>query len=221
MFLIFIAEIILFIIFALIFGFYEKITIHFVKKKSKLYLNANKANRERIQDVFNKYFDTYLTDFKFTVLILSIFVLPFMSNLLILFPTFLIYFIYYTEKVSTIKTPKLMLSMVSVIIIISTIVTTLVNSYNKRFEKDEYIISFNENSTFISTDTKVSCYNYLGETSTNIFLYDIENKESKIFFKDNISNIQIKNNNEIDEYLKRIKENFIVKTFIEMITRKK
>jgi hypothetical protein len=133
----------------------------------------------------------------------------------------MIYFIYYTEKVSTIKTPKLMLSMVSVIIIISTIVTTLVNSYNKRFEKDEYIISFNENSTFISTDTKVSCYNYLGETSTNIFLYDIENKESKIFFKDNISNIQIKNNNEIDEYLKRIKENFIVKTFIEMITRKK
>lgn len=83
--LIFIAEIILFIIFALLFGVYEKITIHFVKKKSKLYLNSNKANRERIQDVFNKYFDTYLIDFKFTILIISMFVLPFMSNLLILF----------------------------------------------------------------------------------------------------------------------------------------
>lgn len=112
------------------------------------------------------------------------------------------------------------LTMSTAIIIISTIVTTLVNSYNKRSEKDDFVISFYENSKFISTDTKISCYNYLGETSSNIFLYDIENKESKVYYKDNISDIKIKNTNEIDKIILKLKQSFLIKAYSEIISKK-
>jgi hypothetical protein len=125
--------------------------------------------------------------------------------------------IYHLERISQEKLTYLMLSASSIIIIFFSIITTLVNAYNKRFEKDDYIISFNEDKNFISTDTKISCYNYLGETSSNIFLYDIENKESKIYFKDKISDLKIKNSVNIDNSIIKIKNNFIIKSFIEML----
>ncbi|WP_133158877.1 hypothetical protein [Flavobacterium alvei] len=74
--------------------------------------------------------------------------------------------VYHLEKISQEKVTYLMLSASSIIIIFFSIITTLVNAYNKRFEKDDYIISFNEDKDFISTDTTISCYNYLGETSS-------------------------------------------------------
>ena len=136
-------------------------------------------------------------------------------------PTYFVYFVYYLEKIAKEKfLSSFTLISACVIIIISTLITTLVNSYNKRFEKDDYIISFYEDSKFITTDTNVSCYNYLGETSSNIFLYDIDTRESKIVYKENITDVKIKTKNNIDKYILKLKNTFIVKNFIEMINQK-
>lgn len=219
--LIFISEIILFIFFVLLHLIYEKFILFIIKKKGLLYLKSDKKNRERINKVLNKTFDSSLKNFRMTIITLSIFIIPFFSHTLILLPTLLIYIAYYLEKFNKDIAPYLTLTMASIIITLFTIITTLFNAYNKRFEKDNYIISFNEDDNLISTDTKFSCYNYLGETSSNIFLYDIENKESKIYFKDNISNIKIKNSNTIDNAILTIKNNFIVKSYMEMLDKGK
>jgi hypothetical protein len=215
--LIFISEVILFIIYAVFFGIYEKFIIFIIKKKGMLYLSSKKENKERIKKLFEKKFSNSLKVFKITIVFLSMFTIPFFSYKLILYPTILVYMIYHLERISQEKLTYLMLSASSIIIIFFSIITTLVNAYNKRFEKDDYIISFNEDKNFISTDTKISCYNYLGETSSNIFLYDIENKESKIYFKDKISDLKIKNSVNIDNSIIKIKNNFIIKSFIEML----
>jgi hypothetical protein len=217
--LIFLSEVLLYIVFTLIFLTYEKIVIFFIKNKLKLYFTANKATRERIDKLFYKRFDSYLLNFKLTILFLSIFVIPSFGYNLILLPTLFIYFVYYIEKIAKDKMPFLTLTMASVIVIISMIITTLVNSYDKRFEKDDNLISFKENQETISTDTKISCYNYLGETSSHLFLYNIETKESRICSKGNISEFKIQNKNNIDKYIFIIKESFIFRKFNEMLNR--
>nr|WP_315160606.1 hypothetical protein [uncultured Flavobacterium sp.] len=219
--LIFVSEIILFIIFVFLHKMYEKFILFVVKKKGILYLHSNNRDKERINEVLQKTFNTSLNKFRMTIIILSLFVISQLSDKLILYPTILIYIAYYLEKFSKDIAPHLTLTSASIIITIFMIITTLVNSYNKRFEKDDYIISFNEEDAFITTDKKLSCINYLGETSSNIFLYDIKNKESKIYFKDKISNIKIKNSNTIDNYILIITNNFIVKSYMEMLNSKK
>lgn len=97
------------------------------------------------------------------------------------------------------------------------IISALVNSHDKRFEKDNFIISFYENEKFITTNQNLSCYNYLGETSTNIFLFDIETKESIICNKQSISDIKIKNSTAIDDCTAYIKSTLIYKQFQEII----
>ena len=112
------------------------------------------------------------------------------------------------------------LILTSIIIFISVFVATLNNAYSKRFEKDETLISFIENSEYISTDRNISCYNYLGETSSHLFLYDIENKNSKIYDKGNLSEITIKNSNDLDNYIFKIKENKVFKHIVETFKEK-
>ncbi|MFL0163203.1 hypothetical protein [Aquirufa salirivi] len=133
-------------------------------------------------------------------------------------PAYFLYLVFYLGRIikEKILSPFTLIT-ACVIIIISTLITTLFNSYKKRFEKDDYIISFYEDSKFITTETKVSCYNYLGETSSNIFLFDIETKESKIVYKENITDLKIKTKTNIDKCIMEIQNTFIVKNFIEMI----
>lgn len=219
--IIFIWEILLFIIFGFIYEFYEFVIIAFVKRKAKLYLKASKKNRNRIQEVLWKNFDEYLNQFRFSIAFLLMFVIPFTNHILILFPTLLVYIVYYMGKLG--KDDEfipVLLKMLIGIIVISMIVTTITNSYNKRFEKDNHTISFKENSIEISTDKNISKYNYLGETSSHIFLFDTVNNESRIFSKSNITDIKIKNTNEIDKYVKKIKGMAIIKLFIEMNNQK-
>lgn len=219
--IIFICEVLLFLIFGFIYEFYEFIIIIFVKRKAKLYLKASKKNRNRISEVFWKNFDQYLNQFRFSIVFLSMLVIPFTNHILILFPTLLVYMFYYMGKVE--KEDEfitVLLKMLIGIIVISMIVTTIANSYNKRFEKDNYTISFKENTIEISTDKKLSNYNYLGETSSHIFLFDTVNNESRIFSKSNITDIKIKNTNEIDKYVKKIKNMTVIKLFIEMNNQK-
>ena len=217
--LIFICEVFLFIIFSIIYSIYEKIVLFILKKKCKLYILSNKKNKERIDNILHNRFSNSLLNFRFTIIILSLFIIPHFPNKLIIIPTYLVYCMYYFEKIMKEKfLSSFTLIGSCVVIIISTLTTTLVKSYNKRFEKDDYIIYFYEDSKFISTDTKVSCYNYLGETSSNIFLYDIETKESKIVNKENITDIKIKNTNDIDKYILIIKENYMIKLYTKMLT---
>lgn len=209
--LITIAEILIFIVFTILFGWYERFVLLFIKKKWYLYGNASKKNKKRILNIFNKQFDNSIFQFGMTTIFILLFVVAFSSYKLVLFPTALIYLIYYIEKGTPEKFWDITLMMATGIIFISMLFSTIVNSYDKRFEKDNNIISFYENSIFVSTDTKLSCYNYLGETSTHIFLYDIENKESKIYGKENVSEFTIKNINKTDKYIKKIQENSIFK----------
>lgn len=60
---------------------------------------------------------------------------------------------------------------------------------NKIIKKDSPIVSFTDNNNFYST--KGTTFNLIGETSGYLFLYDIKNKESLVFAKQNIRNFKI------------------------------
>lgn len=209
-------ELIFFTIFSIFWGFYEKIIL-IKKKKLKLYLNSNKRNRERILDVFNEHFSRCLINAKFTIVILGIFGMTFLPFKLVTIPAYFVYIIYLTELISKEKMYDYTVSFVSVIIILSIIFTTLYNSYSKRFEKEDYTISFSEGDTIVTTEQGKSSLNYFGETSTNIFLYDIKSKKAKIFNKSTISNFEIQNSETIDNYIVLIKDSFPMRKLIEII----
>jgi hypothetical protein len=215
--IIFLTEIALFILYIFPFTLYEKIIIFGRKKWRNLYLKSNKLNRERIENLFNNLFSESLNSFRFTVIILSIFIVPFLPYKMAIFPAYFIYLIYYLDKMAKEKMPEFLIPSVSIIVILSMIVSTLITSYDKRFKKEDFTISFYENEKLITTDQERSCYNYLGETSTNIFLFDIERKESVIYSKDNISDIRIKNSLTIDKCVNYVKSSFVYKQFYEMI----
>ncbi len=100
------------------------------------------------------------------------------------------------------------------------IITTLCSSYSKRFEKEDYTISFKENNRFITTKKGLSTLNYIGETSTSIFLYDIESKKTKIYSKSNVSDYEIQNTGSIDDYIIKIKESYPVELLIDLLNEK-
>jgi len=203
--IIFLTEIILFLIFVIIFNISIKILIYGRKKWRKLYLKSSIKNRERIEQIFDKGFSRSLNYFRLTVTLISILVIPFLYYKMIMFPAYLIYLIYYLEKMNVEEISNYSLSIIIVIIFLFMVVSTLVNWNNKRFEKDDFNISFYENNVFYTTDKDKSHYNYLGETSTNIFFYDIQNRESVIFVKENISYLKIKNSPTIDNFINSFK----------------
>jgi hypothetical protein len=203
--LIFLAEIALFFLYTLLFTFYEKLVIVFLRKRFTNYHKYNDKNRQRIKNIFGKMFDRNLASFKLTLLFVALFSIPFLKDYkLLLFPVYFIYMVYLIEKIGVIKSQELMIVMSAAIMIFSLTLETLLKSYDKRSEKDSFCISFIENGNIITTD-KGTYLNYLGETSTHFFLYDIKKKESKIYAKDNISDVKIKNILNIDSYVKEIK----------------
>jgi hypothetical protein len=212
-------ELIFFLIFSILWGFYEKIVL-ISKKKLKLYLNSDKMNRERILDVFNEYFSKGLINAKFTIVLLGIFGIFFLPFKLITIPAYLIYIIYLTELISKERMYGFSVTFASIILILSMIFTTLFNSYSKRFEKENYTISFKEENQIITTEKGKSSLNYLGETSTNIFLYDIKSKKAKIYNKSSISDFEIQNSDTLDNYILLVKESYPVRKFMEMINEK-
>lgn len=212
-------ELIFFIIFSIFWGFYEKIVL-LSNKKIKLYLNSNKRNKERILNVFNEPFSKGLTNSKLTIAMLGVFVLFFFPYKQIIIPAYFVYMIYLMELISKEKRFNISISFASVIIVLSMIITTLYNSYSKRFEKEDYTISFKEDDKVITTAKDISSLNYLGETSTNIFLYDIKDKKAKIYNKSNISNFEIQNSSTIDKHIINIKNSYPIKILIKIINEK-
>lgn len=188
----------------LIFSFFWFSKENFIllrRKEVLFYLSSNKRNRERIRKVLRKHFDESLIETKWAIVMIGIFAVAFLPYRLILFPVYLIYFIYLFESTSKEKQFGISISFAIVILVISLIFSTLYNSYSKRFEKEDYTISFKENDNLITTEKGKSTLNYLGETSTNIFLYDIESKKAKIYNKSIITEFEIQNTSTIDDYL--------------------
>lgn len=206
-FLIFISiEFILFVFFTLIFGVYEKIVIFFIKKKGLLYINSTKSNKERILNVFSKKFDNAFRTFRISIIFLSIFfALPFFPYKLLIIPSFTVYLFYSIDRVAKEKMGNFYILFSIGLITFFLVLSTLFDSYDKRFEKDDFTISFFENSKFISTQKGKSNYNFLGETSNNIFIFDIKKKESKIYLKENLNDVSIKAYNDIDLIVEELK----------------
>lgn len=212
-----IIEISLFFIYIFIHDFFVYLRLKGTKKRRIYYKNLAKNNKKRVAKVIEIGFSKSLTQFKLTVVSLSIFAVAFFPHKTILIPAYFIYFIYLLEKISKERLYEFVTYFGGFIVFISLLITTLINSYDKRFEKDDTNISFYENNTFITTDKNLSCYNYLGETSTHIFLYDIEKKISKVYDKSNINDLTIKNSNTIDSTITKIKKTKIYKFFEKMM----
>ena len=201
--------------FGLFWYWYERI-VFLRKKKVKLYLTSDKKNRERLRNVFNEPYKKHLMNARFSLIFLGIFVIILLPNILLTFPSYFIYLIYIIELYSEEKSYNFSVSFAIAIVFISMIITTLNSSYSKRFNKDEYFISFKEDGEFITTEKGLSFLNYLGETSSCIFLYDINKRKSKVYQKSLITNIEIQNTNTIDNYILKIKELYPVRILIEM-----
>ncbi|MCQ9635160.1 hypothetical protein MP477_09370 [Chryseobacterium sp. WG23] len=190
-------EILLFIIFAFIFTIWRNYTL--IRRKGMLYLQSTKKNRKRLIGVFDKKLDGGYRDFRVSMAFILLFCVVFLPNKLLLMPTIMVYMFYslgryIKDKDITNFTLTFSISIVTLFLIAN----TLYNIYSKRFIKDEFEISFYENDKFISTEKKLMKYNYLGETSTHIFIYDLKLKKSKVIFKEAMTNYTINSNNDID-----------------------
>lgn len=212
-------EFIFFLIFTIFWGLYEKLVL-IIKKKLKLYLKSDKRTRQRITNTFNKHFSKSLINAKFIIVTLGVFFIFFLPNKLITIPAYFVYIIYLTELISKEKMYEFSVPFASIIIVLAMIFTTLYSSYSKRFEKGNYTISFKENNRFITTKKGLSSLNHLGETSTNIFLYDIESKKAKIYNKSNITDLEIQNSETIDTYIILIRDSYLVRKSMEMFRMK-
>lgn len=205
--IIIIYEIIIYTLYIFIFYFFYEKIILIKKRKFCLFLKSSKKNREKIHNVFNTDFDNGIISFRFILAIILIFVIPLFPYKLVLFPALLLYFFYLLEISIKEKSYEISIPLSLIVIFIFMLLSTMVNAYEKRYHKDEFLISFKENSKILNTSIKKGSYlNYLGETSSHLFLYDIKNKKSLIFSKSNISEIQIDNENDnLDYILQKIK----------------
>ncbi|WP_188050789.1 hypothetical protein [Flavobacterium sp. GP15] len=213
-----ITEILLFSVYVFLHNIFANIRLTSTKKRRKYFKNLNENNRKRISNVIENSFSESLILFKLTIITLSIFGLAFLPFKTILIPAYFIYLIYLLEKIQKERDYQILTYFGGALVFISLLITTFINSYDKRFEKDDSNISFYENTTFVTTNKDVSCYNYLGETSTHIFLYDIEKKNSKIYNKNNLSDITIKNSNIIDSSITKIRKTEIYVLFEKMMS---
>jgi hypothetical protein len=200
-----ITEILLFIIYVFLHDIFVKIRLNSTKRRRKYYKNLNENNTKRLTKTIENGFSKSLIQFKLTIITLSLFGLAFLPFKTLLIPTYFIYLFFLLEKIQKERDYELLTYFGGAMVFISLLITTFINSYDKRFEKDNSNISFYENNIFITTNKDLSCYNYLGETSTYIFLYDIEKKKSKIYNKNNLTDITIKNSNVIDSSITKIK----------------
>lgn len=213
-------EFIIFVLFAMIYTFiYEKIIL--IKKgKLKKYLIAPKKYKEKIKSVLNLKFSPSLIQFKLVIAFLGIFIIAFLPHKLVILPAFFVYFIYLIEKASNERMLIFTIPFSLIIVIIFMMISTMHSAYEKRYEKDDFIISFKEDSKYISTEKEKGCLNYLGETSSHIFLYDIEYKTSRIYSKSNLTEIQIKDTGTLDKIVLKLKRNKFVKFLTEIFIRK-
>lgn len=196
-------EILLFIIFVFFFTIWRNYTL--IRRKGTLYLQSTKKNRKRLIGVFNKKLDGGYRDFRVSMAFILLFCVVFLPNKLLLMPVIMVYMFYslgryIKDKDITNFTLTFSVSIVTLFLITN----TLYNIYSKRFIKDEFEISFYENDKFISTEKKLMTYNYLGETSTHIFIYDLKLKKSKVIFKEAMTDYTINSNNDIDNIAKII-----------------
>lgn len=180
------------------------------RRKTIFYFSRKKKDKERIQDIFYKNYNDNLTSFKFLMLLAGIFVLAAFPFKMTTIPAYFFYMIYLIEISAKERMYKISVSLLVFILFFSTSFNTLIISYNKRFFKDNTEVSFVENGEKISTNGHMYCYNYLGETSAYIFLYDIDTKTARIASKNNISDIQVKNGNKIDYFITKLKKQNIV-----------
>lgn len=190
-------EFLLFIIFALFFTMWRNYTL--IKRKGMLYLQSTKKNRKRLTGVFDKKLDGGYRDFRVSMAFILLFCVAFLPNKLLVMPTIMIYIFYSLGKY--IKDKDIMnftLTFSISIVTLFLIVNTLYSIYSKRFIKDDFEIAFYDNDKFISTEKKLMTYNYLGETSTHIFIYDLKLKKSKVIFKEAMTDYTITSNNDID-----------------------
>ena len=216
---IFLFEILFFIVYSCIFTVYQIVVLKW--KKKLLFYMKSKKNRERINNLFNTSFDDGLIGGKFIVMILGIFaigLLPFQS---IIIPAYFVYFLYLLESHSEEKRFDISIPITLFIVFVIMLFSTTHQAYIKRFYKDDFLVSLIENDSVITTDTKTSTLNYLGETSTNIFFYDINSKKARIVFKSNIRNLEIQNNETLDNYIIVIRDNFFIQNFIKMLNDNK
>lgn len=212
LFTLFIAEVLLFTVHVFYFRIFYVLVPLFRRKKINIYLKANKQNKERFLRILESKIDDNLRNFKLTIVLISVFFIGILPMKLVFIPAYFIYFIYILNQFDKANFQKLTLYIWSLIIFTALLFSSVYNSFSKRYNKESYIISFKEGDKLISTDHNVSCLNYLGETSKNIFLYDINTKKAKIFSKENILDLQIDNtNNQIDYFVTRVLNNRIFK----------
>ena len=200
---VFFVEVFLFIFFSILYGFYMNVILLLVKKKYRLVIEGrfDKRIRKRTRRIFEDKFSDSLFDFKISLFFLSIFIVFFFPIKEITIPAWFIYMFYLLDRGQEERISKLSIFASLVVILISLGINTGLSIYQKRYNKQEYDISFKQGEDRITTNSGQSNLNYLGETSTNIFLYNIEKNETKIYSKDNISDLTIKSSSTFDEYL--------------------
>lgn len=85
---------------------------------------------------------------------------------------------------------QISLSFLYVILIICFAIWGHIDGNLNKTSKNSSIVEFSENQK--SYNTNLDSLNYIGETSSYLFLYDRNNRNSLIFNKQNISNFRIK-----------------------------
>lgn len=98
--------------------------------------------------------------------------------------------IHYEDDEEKNRMIQISLSFLYVILIICFAIWGHIDGNLNKTSKNSSIVEFSENQK--SYNTNLDSLNYIGETSSYLFLYDRNNRNSLIFNKQNISNFRIK-----------------------------
>lgn len=214
-----IIEILLFITYTFYYRLFCELLTLYRRGKLPLYMTSTKANKERILKIFEKGFSPTYTKYRLTLLIIQLFLLITLPALSITIPAYFISFTYSLSRLNddAPRLRQLFYSFICLILLISLFGKTLIDSYNIRYDKTDFDISFKESNNLISTaeNTKL---NFLGETSLAIFVYDIEKKKARIYGKSDISVVEI-NNSKMDKNLASIKQTWLFKQLAKVFRK--
>lgn len=94
------------------------------------------------------------------------------------------------KQLKTVKSLKVYL-VIAVGVFVGSQFTGYFNAVKVQEGRDQTAISFISNGVRYCASGKKFRYTFIGETSSYIFLYDRENKNSRVFFKENISDLII------------------------------
>lgn len=188
--------------------FYSRKLNHKIKGR----VDNNKIYNRYYSLVIKKQIEKQMKYVSFYLSLICLFILLFsLSDKIYIFTIYIPYFLVKIHPISHSKENKnkrivvqIFLLIFSIMLIISFANLGSIDGLSVKTSQTSKIIEFTENQKYYNVNS--DSLNYIGETSSFIFIYDKKNRKSLIFQKNNISNYKIKDTSLTNEEKEELKK---------------